>query len=82
MGLAPYGNPVYENKIKKLIDIKEDGSFRLNQKYFNYATGLTMTNDHFNKLFTQKPRDPKKENYTISYGYCSINSKSNRGNND
>ena len=64
MGLAPYGNPVYENKIKKLIDIKEDGSFRLNQKYFNYATGLTMTNDHFNKLFAQKPRDPKKEKIT------------------
>ena len=64
MGLAPYGNPVYENKIKKLIDIKQDGSFRLNQKYFNYATGLTMTNDHFNKLFAQKPRDPKKEKIT------------------
>ena len=64
MGLAPYGNPVYENKIKKLIDIKEDGSFRLNQKYFNYATGLTMTSDHFNKLFAQKPRDPKKEKIT------------------
>ena len=64
MGLAPYGNPVYENKIKKLIDIKEDGSFRLNQKYFNYATGLTMTNDHFNRLFAQKPRDPKKEKIT------------------
>ena len=64
MGLAPYGNPIYENKIKKLIDIKEDGSFRLNQKYFNYATGLTMTNDHFNRLFAQKPRDPKKEKIT------------------
>ena len=64
MGLAPYGNPLYENKIKKLIDIKEDGSFRLNQKYFNYATGLTMTNDHFNKLFAQKPRNPKKEKIT------------------
>ncbi len=64
MGLAPYGNPIYENKIKKLIDIKEDGSFRLNQKYFNYATGLTMTNEHFNRLFAQKPRDPKKEKIT------------------
>ena len=64
MGLAPYGIPIYEDKIKKLIDIKEDGSFRLNQKYFNYATGLTMTNDHFNKLFAQKPRDPKKEKIT------------------
>jgi carbamoyltransferase len=64
MGLAPYGNPKYENKIKELIDIKEDGTFRLNQKYFNYATGLTMTNDHFHNLFGQKPRDPKNEKLT------------------
>ncbi len=64
MGLAPYGNPIYEDKIKKLIDIKDDGSFRLNQKYFNYATGLTMTNDHFHNLFGQKPRDPKNEKLT------------------
>ena len=61
MGLAPYGSPIYEKKIKHLIDIKDDGSFRLNQKYFNYATGLTMTNDKFNNLFGQKPRDSKKE---------------------
>ncbi len=61
MGLAPYGNPIYEEKIKKLIDIKEDGTFRLDQKYFNYATGLTMTNDKFNDLFGKKPRDPKNE---------------------
>ncbi len=64
MGLAPYGNPIYEDKIKSLIDIKDDGSFRLNQKYFNYATGLTMTNDKFNKLFGQNPRDPQKEKIT------------------
>ena len=64
MGLAPYGNPIYEDKIKKLIDIKDDGTFRLNQKYFNYATGLTMTNDHFHNLFGQKPRDPKNERLT------------------
>ena len=62
MGLAPYGNPIYEDKIKKLIDIKTDGSFRLNQKYFNYATGLTMTNDKFDKLFGQKPRNSSNEN--------------------
>ena len=61
MGLAPYGSPIYEEKIKKLIDIKEDGTFRLDQKYFNYATGLTMTNDKFNDLFGKKPRDPKNE---------------------
>jgi len=64
MGLAPYGNPNYVDKIKELIDIKDDGTFRLNQKYFNYATGLTMTNDHFHNLFGQKPRDPKNERLT------------------
>jgi len=62
MGLAPYGNPIYEDKIKKLIDIKSDGTFRLDQSYFNYATGLTMTNKKFNNLFGQKPRNPKNEN--------------------
>ena len=64
MGLAPYGNPIYEDKIKQLIDIKDDGTFRLNQKYFNYATGLTMTNDNFHNLFGQKPRDPSNEKLT------------------
>ena len=62
MGLAPYGNPIYINKIKQLIDIKDDGTFRLDQRYFNYATGLTMTNNKFNVLFGRNPRDPKKEN--------------------
>ena len=57
MGLAPYGEPKYTNIIKKnLIDIKEDGSFKLNQKYFNYTTGLTMTNKKFNKLFKMNVR--------------------------
>ena len=52
MGLAPYGEPCYVDLIfEHLIDVKEDGSFRLNMKYFNYATGLTMTNRHFDKLF-------------------------------
>ena len=64
MGLAPYGNPIYQDKIKKLIDIKDDGTFRLDQSYFNYATGLTMTNRKFNNLFGQKPRDPNKEKVT------------------
>ena len=64
MGLAPYGNPIYEDKIKKLIDIKDDGTFRLDQEYFNYATGLTMTNDKFNNLFGQKPRNPQNEKIT------------------
>ena len=65
MGLAPYGKPKFKNLIlNNLIDVKEDGSFLLNQDYFNYATGLTMTNNKFNKLFGQKVRDPKKENIT------------------
>ena len=65
MGLAPYGKPIYEDKIvKNLIDIKKDGSFWLNQDYFNYATGLTMTNDKFDNLFGQKARDSKKEKLT------------------
>tara|TARA_A100001234_G_scaffold141794_2_gene124533 strand:- start:103 stop:1938 length:1836 start_codon:yes stop_codon:yes gene_type:complete len=64
MGLAPYGKPIYEEKIRKIIDIKEDGTFRLDQKYFNYATGLTMTNERFNNLFGKKPRNPKHENLT------------------
>ena len=65
MGLAPYGVPTYEDKIiDNLIDIKEDGSFHLDQTYFNYATGLTMTNKKFSNLFGQNPRDPKKEKLT------------------
>ena len=64
MGLAPYGSPIYENKIKELVDIKDDGTFRLDQKYFNYATGLTMTNERFHNLFGQKPRNPKNEKIT------------------
>ena len=65
MGLAPYGVPIYEDRIiNNLIDIKEDGSFHLDQTYFNYATGLTMTNKKFNNLFGQNPRDSKKEKLT------------------
>ena len=64
MGLAPYGDPIYEKKIKQLIDIKDDGTFRVDQSYFNYATGLTMTNNKFNNLFGQKPRNPKKDKIT------------------
>ncbi len=61
MGLAPYGDPIYEDKIKQIVDIKDDGTFRLNQEYFNYATGLTMTSDKFIKLFGQQPRDANNE---------------------
>ena len=60
MGLAPYGEPKYVELIyKELIDLREDGSFRLNQKYFNYLTGLTMTNGAFDKLFGGPPREPE-----------------------
>ncbi len=60
MGLAPYGEPKYVQTIlDHLVDIKEDGSFKLNMKYFNYAAGLTMTNGKFNKLFGGKPRKPE-----------------------
>jgi len=62
MGLAPYGQPKYKEIIlKELIDLKDDGSFRLNMKYFNYATGLTMTNEKFSKLFGEKVRNPEKD---------------------
>ena len=62
MGLAPYGSPKFKNLIlKELIDLKEDGSFRLNMKYFNFATGLTMINKKFEDLFGKKTRDPKKD---------------------
>ena len=64
MGLAPYGEPNYIKEILNIIDIKEDGSFRLDQSYFNYATGLTMTNKKFDNLFGQKPRNPKSEKLT------------------
>jgi carbamoyltransferase len=60
MGLAPYGEPKYVERIyNQLMDLREDGSFRLNQKYFNYLTGLTMTNGAFDKLFGGPARVPE-----------------------
>lgn len=60
MGLAPYGKPIYTKKIyDNLIDIKEDGSFKLNMEFFNYCTGLTMVNEKFHKLFGGAPRKPE-----------------------
>ena len=65
MGLAPYGQPKYKDLIlEKLIDVKEDGSFRLDQSYFNYMTGRTMTNKKFSDLFGQPVRKPDSEPLT------------------
>ncbi len=62
MGLAPYGEPKYIDKIySELIDLKEDGSFKLNMEYFNYCAGLTMTNEKFHQLFGGKPRKPESK---------------------
>lgn len=61
MGLAPYGQPKYAPQIlDHLIDLKADGTFRLNQNYFNYCTGLTMTNSRFDDLFGQPARKPEQ----------------------
>lgn len=65
MGLAPYGEPRFKDLIlDKLIDVKEDGSFRMDQRYFNYATGLTMTNKRFADLFGEPVRKPDVEPLT------------------
>ncbi|NQV42521.1 MAG: carbamoyltransferase [Candidatus Marinimicrobia bacterium] len=62
MGLAPYGNPEYVHIIKeKLIDLKDDGSFKMDMQYFNFAAGLTMTNKKFAKLFGGPPRKPESD---------------------
>jgi carbamoyltransferase len=65
MGLAPYGEPKYKELIlDKLIDLKEDGSFRLDQSYFNYSTGLTMVNKKFANLFGEPVRKPDVDKLT------------------
>jgi carbamoyltransferase len=62
MGLAPYGEPRYADVIyDELLDLREDGSFVLNQRYFNYLTGLTMTNRRFDRLFGGPPRSPESD---------------------
>ena len=62
MGLAPYGEPRFKNTIlDKLIDLKEDGSFRLNMEYFDYCTGLRMTNEKFDALFGGPPRNAETQ---------------------
>ena len=70
MGLAPYGKPIFKDLIyNNLIKIYQDQSFELNQKYFNYQTGLTMTNSNFNKLFELSPR---KENQEIEQKHMDL----------
>jgi len=65
MGLAPYGEPKYKKLITdNLIDIKDDGSFKLDQSFFEYSTGLKMISKRFSKLFGNKPRNPEKEKLT------------------
>ncbi len=60
MGLAPYGEPIYKDAIlKHVLDLKEDGSFRMDMSYFNYCQGLTMTSEKFHKLFGAPPRQPE-----------------------
>ena len=62
MGLAPYGEPKFKDLIlKNLVDVKEDGSFKINMKYFSFATNLKMINSNFEKLFNQKSRTPETE---------------------
>jgi carbamoyltransferase len=62
MGLAPYGKPRYADLIREhLVDIHDDGSFHLNMEYFNYCTGLTMTNRRFDRLFGRRPRPPEAD---------------------
>lgn len=62
MGLAPYGSPIYRDLIlEHLIDLKEDGSFRMDMRYFNYCQGLTMTSERFHRLFGGPPRQPESK---------------------
>ena len=71
MGLAPYGSPIYKNLIlDNLMDLKEDGSFRLDMSYFNFATGLTMVNSKFENLFGQPVR--KKEDELLTKFHMDI----------
>ena len=79
MGLAPYGKPGFVDKIlEHLIDLKPDGSFRLDQTYFDYMTGFTMTNRRFAELFGEPVRDRGKSSDHVSHGYCGFHSGGHR----
>jgi carbamoyltransferase len=70
MGLAPYGEPKYKDLIlKEIMDLKADGSFKMNMKYFGYCHTLQMTNNHFHRLFGSSPRNPETE---ISRHYMDV----------
>ncbi len=70
MGLAPYGRPLYRDLIlKELIDLRDDGSFKLNMKYFGYCNSLRMTNSNFSRLFGALPRKPESK---ITQKYMNI----------
>lgn len=82
MGLAPYGEPRYKNLIlSELFDLKEDGSFKLNMKYFNYCAGLTMTNGRFDKLFGGPPPKTRIAIDPAGYGSRPFCAGSNRRSN-
>src|SRR5947209_15543911 len=62
MGLAPYGRPIYTERIyEHLLDLRDDGSFRMDMRYFNYLSGATMTNRRFAALFDGPPRAPESD---------------------
>ena len=80
MGLAPYGQPVYEDLIlKHLLDLKPDGSFWMNMEYFNYCQGLTMTNDRFHQLFGGPPRNPESHARAAAHGPGGEHPEGDRG---
>ena len=80
MGLAPYGEPKYVDVIlDNLLDLKEDGTFRLDMSYFNYCTGLTMTNDKFAKLFGGPAAKERNSHFTARDGYCRVDPEGDRG---
>ena len=80
MGLAPYGEPKHVDLIlEKLIDLKDDGSFRMDMSYFNYCQGLTMTSKKFERLFGGPPRQPEDAADAARHGHCRFDPGGHRG---